>query len=148
MKLSHTNARALLIDLNQNIEEFAEYSVKSVIEDKNVEFLSYPPNGGFTDLEKAELDKLSNNENLKNALRKIIADSTSGVIFNLLNLFDGTGSPKHYYDEWTGIKLMDEEPQENEEEFKDMLHDSFFETYWEWRKIRGDKKWKLDIYNE
>ncbi len=147
MKLSNKNAMALLLDLNQDVEEYAEYSVKNIIEDKNFECLSYPPNGGFTDLEKAELDKLSNNEHLKNALRKVIADNSAGVIFNMLNLFDGTGSPKNYYDEWTGIKLIDEEAQENEEQFNDMLHDAFFETYWEWRKIRGDKKWKLDIYN-
>ena len=148
MKLSNKNAMALLLDLNQDIEEYADFAVKNVIEDKNFEFLNYPPNCGFTDQEKAELDKLNNNEHLKNALRKIIADSSSGVIFNLLNLFDGTGSPKYYYDEWTGIKLIDEEPRENEEEFNDMLHDRFYECYWEWRKIRGDKKWKLDIYEE
>lgn len=148
MKLSNKNAKALLVDLNQAIEEYAEYSVKNIIEDKNFEFLSYPPNWGFTDLEKAELDKLSNNEHLKNALRKVIADSSSGVIFNMLNLFDGTGSPKHYYDEWTGIKIIDEETQENEEQFRDMLHDGFYESYWEWRKIRGDKEWKLDIYDQ
>ena len=83
---------ALLLDLNQDIEEFADYSVKNIIEDKNFEFLSYPPNSGFTDLEKAELDKLSNNDQLKNALRKVIADCTAGVVFNMLNLLDGTGS--------------------------------------------------------
>ena len=67
MKLSNKNAMALLLDLNQDIEEFADYSVKSIIEDKNFEFLSYPPNCGFTEPEKAELDKLGNNEHLKNA---------------------------------------------------------------------------------
>lgn len=28
------------------------------------------------------------------------------------------------------------------------LHYSFFETYWEWKKIRGNKNWKLDTYEE
>ena len=139
---------ALLLDLNQDIEEFADYSVKNIIEDKNFEFLSYPPNSGFTDLEKAELDKLSNNDQLKNALRKVIADCTAGVVFHMLNLLDGTGSPKNDYDNWSGIKLIDEQAQGNNEEFNDMLHDSFFEMYWAWRKIRGHKKWKLDNYDE
>src|SRR5688572_16795676 len=148
MELSNKNAIALLLDLNQNIEEYAEFTVKNIIEDKNFDILTYPPNCGMTDLEKAELKKLDNNENLKNALRKIIADSAAGVIFNMLNLFDGTGSPKLHYDRWTGVKLVDEEPNSDSELFKDTLHDCFFETYWAWKKLRGDKKWKLDTYDE
>ena len=148
MELSKKNALALLLDLNQDIEEYAEATVKNIIEDKNFEFLTYPPNNGLTDLEKQELNRLDNNEHLKNALRKVIADNSAGIIFNMLNLFDGTGSPKQMYNEWTGVKLMDEEPNENEAEFRDTLHDSFFETYWEWKKIRGDKNWKLDTYEE
>ena len=148
MELSNKNALALLLDLNQDIEEYAEATVKNIIEDKNYDFLTYPPNNGLTDLEKQELNKLDNNEHLKNALRKIIADNSAGIIFNMLNLFDGTGSPKNMYNEWTGIKLIDEETNENEPEFQDTLHDSFFETYWEWKKIRGDKNWKLDTFDE
>jgi hypothetical protein len=148
MELSNKNALALLLDLNQDIEEYAEATVKNIIEDKNFDYLTYPPNNGLTDLEKQELNKLDNNEHLKNALRKVIADNSAGIIFNMLNLFDGTGSPKHMYNEWTGIKLIDEEPNENEPEFHETLHDSFFETYWEWKKIRGDKNWKLDTYKE
>jgi hypothetical protein len=148
MELSNKNALALLIDLNQDIEEYAESTVKNIIEDKNFDNLIYPPNNGLTDLEKQELNKLNNNEYLRNALRKIIADNSAGIIFNMLNLFDGTGSPKHMCNEWTGIKLVDEEPNENEPEFQDTLHDSFFETYWIWKKIRGDKNWKLDTYEE
>ncbi len=147
MDLSNKNALALLLDLNQDIEEYAEATVKNIIEDKNFD-LNYPPNNGLTDLEKQELSKLDNNEHLKNALRKVIADNSAGIIFNMLNLLDGTGSPKHMYNEWTGVKLVDEEPNENEEEFQDTLHDSFFETYWEWKKIRGDKNWKLDTYDD
>ena len=148
MELSNKNALALLLDLNQDIEEYAEATVKNIIEDKNFDYLTYPPNNGLTDLEKQELNKLDNNEHLKNALRKVIADNSAAIIFNMLNLFDGTGSPKHMYNEWTGIKLIDEEPTEDEPEFQDTLHDSFFETYWEWKKIRGDKNWKLDTYEE
>jgi hypothetical protein len=148
MELSHKNAIGLLLDINQDIEEYAEATVKNIIEDKNFDFLTYPPNNGLTDLEKAELSKLDNNEHLKNALRKVIADNSAGVIFNMLNLFDGTASPKLHYDNWSGVKLIDEEPQADSEQFNDMLHDSFFETYWEWKKLRGDKKWKLDTYDE
>lgn len=148
MELSNKNALALLLELNQDIEEYAEFTVKNIVEDKNFDFLTYPPNGGLTDLEKQELDKLNNNENLKNALRKVIADSSAGVIFNMLNILDGTIEPKHMIAEWTGVKLIDQEHNGNEEEFQDMLHDGFYESYWEWRKLRGNTNWKLDIYDE
>ena len=145
MELSDKNASALLLDLNQDVEEYAELTVKNIIEDKNFDFMTYPPNSGLTDFEKQELNKLDNNEHLKNALRKVIADNSAGVIFNMLNLFDGTGSPKIMYAEWTGVKLVDEEPDKNEPKFQDMLHDSFFETYWKWKEMRGNKNWELDI---
>jgi hypothetical protein len=147
MELSNQNAIALLLDLNQDIEEYAEATVKNIIEDKNFDFLTYPPNNGLTELEKAELNKLGNNEHLKNALRKILADNSAGIIFNMLNLLDGTGSPKLHYDDWTGVKLIDEETDTDAEPFPDTLHDGFYETYWEWKKIRGDKGWKLDTYD-
>jgi len=148
MELSKKNAIALLLDLNQDIEEYAEATVKNIIEDKNFDFLTYPPNNGLTDSEKEELDKLDNNEKLKNALRKILADNTAGVIFNMFNLLDGTGSPKLHYDNWTGVKLIDEDFDADREVFADTLHDSFYETYWEWKKLRGKKNWKLDTHDE
>jgi hypothetical protein len=42
MELSNQNAIALLLDLNQDIEEYAEATVKNIIEDKNFDFLTYP----------------------------------------------------------------------------------------------------------
>ena len=148
MELSNKNVLALLLDLNQDIEEYAEATVKNIVEDKNFDFLTYPPNNGLTDLEKQELNKLDNNEHLKNALRKVIADNSAGVVFSMLNMIDGTTDPKYMFADWTGVKLVDQEHNEDAKEFQDMLHDSFFETYWEWKKIRGDKNWKLDTYEE
>ena len=148
MELSNNNALALMLDLNQDIEEYAEATVKNIIEDKNFDFLTYPPNSGLTDLEKQELNKLDNNEHLKNALRKVIADNSAGIVFNMLNIIDGTTDPKLMYDEWTGIKLIDQDLNEDADEFQEMLHDSFYESYWKWRELRGDKNWKLDTYEE
>lgn len=48
--------------------------------------------------------------------------------------------------DWTGLKVIDEEPNKNSEPVDDWLHDKFYETYWDWKKIRGDKKWKLDTH--
>ncbi|MBO9681473.1 MAG: hypothetical protein J7502_02165 [Flavisolibacter sp.] len=148
MKLSKKNAIALLLDVNQDIEEYSEATVKHIIEEKNFDFLTYPPNNGLTELEQLEVKKLYNNEHLKNALRKILANNTAGVIFNMFNLIDGTTDPKIHGESWTGVKLVDQEDQDDDEEFMDTLHDCFFETYWEWKKLRGAKSWKLDTYDE
>ena len=148
MTLSAKNAKALLFDLNQDIEEYAADTVENIIELKNFDGLTFPPNGGLTSSEKAELSKLENNEDLKNALRKILADNTAGVIFNMLNLFDGTASPKHYYDAWTGVRLIDEEPSAESETFDDTLHDGLYEVYWEWRHARKSSSWKLDLLDD
>ena len=148
MELSNNNAKTLLLDTHQDIEEYADTLVTNILDKKEFDFLSYPPNCGLTDLEIDELKKLDNNEHLKNALRKVIADNSAGIIFNMLNLFDGTGFPKNENDDWTGLKVIDEEPNENSEPVEDWLHDKFFETYWDWKKIRGDKKWKLDTHEE
>ena len=53
-----------------------------------------------------------------------------------------------YYDNWKGVKLIYEEPDADTETFTDTLHDGFFETYKGWKKLRGDKEWKLDTYDE
>ncbi|MEO6818832.1 MAG: hypothetical protein ABI266_05325 [Ginsengibacter sp.] len=61
--------------------------------------MTYTPNNGLTDLEKQELNKIDNNEQLKNASRINIADNSEGIIYNMVNLFDGKSSPKHMYGE-------------------------------------------------
>lgn len=149
MKLSNENILAMMLDIHQDIEEYSAATVKYIIEEKKFDFINYPPNGGLTDLEKLELGKLSNNEHLKNALRKLLTDNASGVLFNLLNLFDGTSGTRNNMDKWTGLKLIDEPAyNENDDGYREMLHDQLFETYWNWREIRENKSWKLDIYED
>lgn len=148
MELSNKNAMTLLLDTHQDIEEYADTLVNNILYKKDFNFMAYPPNCGLTVPEIEELNKLGNNEHLRNALRKVIADNSAAIVFNMLNLFDGTGFPKNDNNDWTGIKLIDEEPDESAEVVDDWLHDKFFETYWDWRKIRGDKGWKLDTYED
>ena len=66
----------------------------------------------------------------------------------MLNLLDGTASSKQMYNDWTGVRLVDEEQNENDPKFMDTLHGGFFEAFWGWRKCRGNKTWKLDTYEE
>jgi len=144
MPLSNITASVLLLDINLCIEEYADAAVQNIIEARNFDSLVYPPNGGLTEGEKKELEELDNNDNLKNALRKVIADSTAGVLFELFNVIDGTGGPQLRQDEWKGVQLVDDQEDASEDPFPDMLHDGLFEAYWEWRQLRGDKSWKLD----
>lgn len=148
MKLSNNNAKTLLLDTHQDIEEYADTLLTNILDKKDFNFLTYPPNCGLTELEIEELKKLDNNEHLKNALRKVVADNSAGIVFSMLNLFDGTGFPKNDNDDWTGLKVIDEEPNDNSEPVDDWLHDKFYETYWDWKKIRSEKKWKLDTHEE
>ena len=79
MELSNTNAKTLLLDTHQAIEECADTLVTNILEKKYFDFLTYPPNCGLTAPEVEALKKLDDDEHLKNALRKVIADNSAGV---------------------------------------------------------------------
>ena len=106
--------------------------------------INYPPNGGLTEQEQEEIKKLQGNENLKSALRKVIASNTADTFFDFFNLIDGTSSPEK--GDWNGVTIVDiSEDNENDLEF---LHDDFYATYWDWREIRKNKNWKLDTLDD
>jgi hypothetical protein len=133
MKLSDNNAKILLLDKHQTIEEYADVAVNNLLDKKNFDFLAYPPNGGLSELEMMELRKLGGNQHLKSALKKVIADNAASVIFNLLNLLDGTSSPKNNLESWSGVQLVDEGVNQAAEPGGDFLHDKFYETFWDWK---------------
>ena len=143
MKLSEHNLKTLMLFLQQKIEENADYISDQLDKGNSTDFLTYPPNGGLTEKENLALQKLKNDQDLKSAMRKILADNSANVLFDLFNIIDGTTDPDENLGKWTEICLVDktDEIEDNEE----MLHDELFEKYWDWREIRPDKKWKLDI---
>ena len=53
----------------------------------------------------------------------------------MFNLFDGTDSPKHMYNEWAGVKLIDEKPNESEPTFQDTLTTVFLKHIWNGRNF-------------
>ena len=146
MKLSEHNINTLMLFLHQKIEEDAEYVADELEKGNLTKFLTYPPNGGLTELEESSLNKLKNDPILKSALRKILADNSAGVLFELLNIIDGTSDPDENLGKWTEISFVNktDELTENPE----MLHDQLYSKYWDWKKIRPIKKWKLDNHNE
>lgn len=145
MKLSNENKLTLLLSLHQSIEESANSSANDIQHGRTNQLINYPPNGGFTEDETIELEKLKNNQILKSALRKVIASSISDTLFELFNIIDGTTDPATEVGEWSEVMLVD---FDEENEVDSMLHDEFFETYWDWKEKRNNTNWKLDLIDE
>lgn len=135
-----------MLTLHQKIEEYAATIADKLKQGETNYLLSYPPNCGFTHEELQALDKLRDDDPLRSALIKILADNSAGVLFELLNLVDGTTDPDEELGNWTGVAIVDSD--ESIEENEEMLHDNFYATYWDWKDIRPDTSWTLDNYEE
>jgi len=135
-----------MITLHQKIEEYADYTTDKLDKGETSDLLAYPPNCGLTEKESLALGKLKSDPNLKNALRKIFANNSASVLFDLMNLLDGTTDPDENNGKWTEISFVDK--TENIEENAEMLHDNFFATYRDWKEVRPNKNWKLDNLEE
>jgi len=141
MTLSDDNQKALMLTIHQKVEEYAD-SVADSLNKGDIEDLTYPPNCGLTGEELNALQKLKDDPTLKSALRKVLADNSAGVVFDIFNLVDGTADPDENLGNWTEIALVDK--SEELDDPIEMLHDNFYSTYWDWKKIRPNNGWKLD----
>jgi hypothetical protein len=146
MKASENNIETLMLVIHQKIEEYADFLASRIEEGNPIEHVTYPPNNGFTDKEIESLHFLKNKPELKSAIRKLVADNIAGVFFDFFNFIDGTSDPNPELGEWTELAFVDKE--NSVEPPIEMLHDKLYGSYWEWRKIRKGKDWKLDIYEE
>lgn len=142
--LSESNRNILLMELNKAIEDAAEAGAKDVLQQDFDNLAVYPPNGGYTDEEKVALRSIASVPNTESALRKVLANASASVIFNMLNWFDGTSDPES--ENWTGVTLVDSDTVGDPPYA--MLHDDFYDKYWDWRETRGDKGWSLDMYDD
>lgn len=140
LKLGLENEKALMIQLNAEIEKAAEGMASAVITE--TVRINYPPNGGLSDDETKALKEVKNIPHIESALRKIIASSSAAAAFHFLNSIDGTGAPDSKFGKWTEVFLIDRPSGDNPS--VPMLHDSLYETYWDWKKLRGEKDWSLD----
>ena len=129
----------LLLAIHQSIEEQAAIGANNLFQGRATG-IDYPPNGGFTTEEQEALKLLQRNSVLQAALRKMLASCAAGVVFDLLNLIDGTSDPEH--GDWDGVSLIDKTEEVEAGEF---LHDDFFSTYWDWRHKWKNKNWRLDL---
>ncbi len=91
--------------------------------------MTYPPNGGLTEIEESSLERLKDDPILKSALRKILADNSAGVLFELLNVIDGTSDLDENFGKCTGISFVNKA----DELFKygKMLYDELYSKYWD-----------------
>lgn len=145
VQLSVDNKQILLINIHKLIEEYAHQTANDIQYKRSNKLINYPPNGGLTEAEKEEIDKIGENEILKSALRKIMASNTADVFFSFFNFLDGTADPDFSSALWTGVSLVDSPENQDDAE---MLHDDFYSTYWDWRKSRKNTNWKLDLWEE
>ncbi len=145
MNLSESNRTTLLINLHKSIEEAASVTSNHLNNGRLNRLIGYPPNGGLTEDEMKSLDQLKDNDILRDALRKVIASNTAEVLFDLFNIIDGTGDPDPGTGKWSEVMLIDK-PEDFDGDFE-FLHDSFFETYWDWRNKRK-ANFKLDLLDD
>ncbi len=125
-----------MLTIHQKIEEYADYITDKLNRGEIESILTYPPSTKFTERETQALLKLGKDQELKNALRKIFADNSAGVIFALMNYLDGTADPNEKLGEWTEVAFVDK--TDDIELPDEMLHDSFYSTYRDWKEIRTD----------
>jgi hypothetical protein len=144
LKLSEENRRILLVNIHNLIAEYANTTANDIQYKRTNQLINYPSNGGLTEEEKTEIEKLNGNEKLKSALRKVLASNAADVIFSLLNIIDGTADPDIDSANWGEIMLVD---FSEENEATEMLHDEFFSTYWDWKE-KKKMNWKLDLLDE
>ena len=142
MRLSDENLKTLLLCIHQVIEQQAERTANQLSEADLTDLVIYPPQGGLTKEEEQALMQFKSDNNLRTALRKILADNSASVVFELLKLIDGNAAPDDELGPWTGVKLVDLEEDSLEE--KELLYDNFFETYRKWKIVRPEKGWALD----
>ncbi|SDY73576.1 hypothetical protein [Hymenobacter psychrophilus] len=141
MQLSDEHRSTFLLTVNQLIEEYAVAYADDLLEGRVVD-LSYPPNGGLNSAESEAIQQLRGKLVLHAAVRKVLAGCAADVVFDLLNLIDGTTEPMHGH--WRGVQLVDTA----DSNAQNLLHDGFMEAYWDWRKYRGAADWHLDSLPE
>ena len=136
---------AMFVQIHKDIETCADAMARSLEAGGELPKLSYPPNAGLTEDEAAALRALELDSRAVAGLRKLTADAISSCLFTLFNLLDGTGEPEGFDEYWPAFSLVEES---DDDEVVEMLHDTFFDTYWNWRRVRPDPGWKLDTLDD
>jgi hypothetical protein len=126
--ISDIRLRRLMIALHKAIAESSDDCVAHLASSDLDGFLAYPPGESLEADELAAVMSFLLSEPALRGLRKLIADATSAAFFRFFNIMDATGDPEDGAEEtWLGVELA-----EPTLEYREMLHDKFFETYWDY----------------
>jgi hypothetical protein len=140
--LTEAQRRALLLQMHRSIEEVAA-RVASELR-SGVASLSYPPNCGLTRDETRAIAELRSIAGLESALRKIVASAASFPLYHFICILDGIGDPADYDGEWLGARIDPVPLDSDGSEENEPLRYEFFDSYWDWRKMRPEPGWRLD----
>jgi len=143
MQLSSENKTTLLVNLHKSIEEAANTTANNIFHARYKQLINYPPNGGLTEKEIIAIENLKGNEDIKSALRKLFASTTSDVLFDFFNIIDGTSDPDPGTGKWSEVMIVDK--PEDQDEDVEFLHDEFYESYGKWKEKRVNSNWSLDL---
>jgi hypothetical protein len=134
--------KSLLVEVHHAIAESATTTVDALGDPSARQSVTYPPNEEFTLAEVEALKGLRLSDAARTGLRKVIADAAAYPFFHFFSLLDGVVDPplilngEQMFDGvWTGVAIR---PKSGEHE--EMLHDAFYDTYWDsrGRRTTGD----------
>lgn len=133
--ISSEEHRALCVEANAAVEAAAVEALER-LRGRGEPF--YPPNGGLTDEERDALPRLDSAA-AESAMRKVLADAAASAMFRVFCVIDGVGDPVAFDGAWAAYGIAEAE------EDVPFLHDGMLDAYWDWRDIRPDPGWRLDM---
>jgi hypothetical protein len=97
--------------------------------------LYYPPVTILTPGEEKALRSMKLSRVERSAMRKLVADGCASAFFRFFNLLDATGNPevKPPRGTWLGGCIV----ASKDSPYREMLHDTFYESYHEYSKLHG-----------
>jgi hypothetical protein len=140
--ISNARRDALLVEIHRAIEVAAKDTAGELTRGEWTPI--YPPDGWLSEEEHAALNRLRDPELLR-VLAKAIADASSRAFFRAFAVIDAVGDPDRWAgDTWMPIRLAELDYHEDEEgnavddvdDYAEMLHDLFFDTYASFEKSR------------
>ena len=126
---------AILVEAHAAIKNSATAAVTALgIPDEEFA-VRYPPNESLTSAERDALRNLRLSDEARSGLLKVIRDCSSQAFFHFFSIMDGVTDPPQFLNErkifdkvWVGVAL-----KPKGEEHEEMLHDAFYETYWDFK---------------
>ena len=119
---------ALLNEMHKAIDA-ATTNALGIIENRGIE-PAYPPGVELSAAELSALANITSSTELHSAFRKVLRDAASRPLFQLFALLDGVADPSQWEGLWLGADIIERADDSDRE----MWHDDFFESYWQYDK--------------